>query len=77
MIWAMISTSPIRRFRDDHKLTQADLGERVGVTAATISRWEQGLREPRGEQRRRLCEVIGIPVGKLLAEIEPQAEAAQ
>lgn len=66
--------SVIRRYRDANGLTQGQMGERVGVTAATISRWENAKREPRSEERRRLAEVIGVPVAELL---EPVAEAAQ
>lgn len=39
---------PIRRARLRHGLTQESLGRAVGVTKATVSKWEQGdsLPEP-------------------------------
>ena len=47
-------------------LALEDLAEVVGVGKATVSRWERGLREPRGEPRvryaaalRQLREVVG------------------
>lgn len=60
------ATSVIRRYREDNALTQQEMGARVGVTAATISRWEQGLREPRGTWRQRLAEVIGVPEAAII-----------
>jgi transcriptional regulator with XRE-family HTH domain len=35
----------VRRFAG---ISQAELGEAVGVTSTTISRWERGQRQPRG-----------------------------
>lgn len=75
----MTASSVIRQFRDRNGLTQDDLGERVGVAAATISRWEKGRREPRGKRLRKLSEVIGIPIAEILdaPSLDPAAEAAQ
>ena len=36
----------IAELRRDLELTQAELADRLGVTAMTISRWERGLVEP-------------------------------
>lgn len=33
----------LAELRKEHKLTQADLGEKLGVTNKTISRWETGI----------------------------------
>jgi transcriptional regulator with XRE-family HTH domain len=46
-------------------LTLADMGELVGVTGATCSRWENAKREPRGALRARYAEVL-----QALGEIE-------
>ena len=40
-----------RLLRERVGLTQAELGRALGVDAATISRWEAGLRSPRGQSR--------------------------
>jgi transcriptional regulator with XRE-family HTH domain len=71
----MADTHPIRDYRTRNDLTQGQLGERIGVTAATISRWEQRLREPRGDDLQRLCSATGIPVAEILGTVEGQAAA--
>ena len=49
--------------RLDRRLTQRQVAERVGVAAADISGWEQGMRvSPR--HRQRLAEVLNIPLGE-------------
>jgi transcriptional regulator with XRE-family HTH domain len=40
----------------------------VGVSEATVSRWETGDREPRIEQLRALGKVYGLSVSALLGE---------
>jgi len=44
--------------REAAGLHQDDLAEVLGVSQATVSRWESGLREPAGENRRRYAEVL-------------------
>jgi len=43
----------IREAREQSGLSQADLAEKLGVTGATISNWENRVSEPRDEQRDR------------------------
>ena len=39
-----------RMLRDRAQLSQADVAAAVGVDRATVSRWESGTREPRGDR---------------------------
>jgi transcriptional regulator with XRE-family HTH domain len=48
----------IRRAREREGLTQADLADKVGVTAPAISNWEAGT-EPRGINKSKLEAVLG------------------
>lgn len=38
-----ITGSAIRRLREEHKLTQAELAERIGVSDKAVSKWENGV----------------------------------
>lgn len=41
-------------------LTQADVAGSIGVTRVTVSRWETGVREPRGALRRSYAEALEV-----------------
>ena len=43
---AILGDSPLRRARLEARLTLGNLAERVGVTPATVHRWELAEREP-------------------------------
>jgi len=76
----MPDAHPIRAYRDRTGLTQDGLGDQVGVSGAAISRWEQGLREPRGKRLKKLCEVTGLSPAEVLnasASAATPAEATQ
>jgi DNA-binding transcriptional regulator YiaG len=47
-----------RALRHLHELTESDVGAVVGAATSSVSRWETGKREPRGEQRRRYRELL-------------------
>lgn len=42
-------------------LTQEELGKRLGVTSATIIRWEGGKSEPKLSTLRKIGEICNIP----------------
>lgn len=44
-----------------HRLTQAALAERLGVSSATVSRWMKGTHEPTGEAYVSLGNLAGTP----------------
>ena len=37
-----VTGATIKALREKHNLTQADLGEQIGVSSKTISKWETG-----------------------------------
>ena len=56
----------IRVLRQRLKLTQKDLALRTGLSVLTISRYENGKREPRASDIKKLCEVLGVTEDELL-----------
>ena len=44
-----VITGPgVRRFRDDHGLSQTEFASLLGISVRTLQNWEQGRREPEG-----------------------------
>ena len=50
----------IKSRRKNLDMTQKQLAEKVGVTDVTISRYENGAREPSFTEFIKLCEVLGM-----------------
>ena len=42
-IMPMVTAQDVKKIRKRLSLTQAQLAERVGVTASSVARWEQGV----------------------------------
>jgi|SRR5215472_10076235 len=58
--------SPLRRWRRQHDVTQAELARRCGMPVRTISHYEQGVHTPRGEYLERLIEQTGLSADALV-----------
>lgn len=56
----------LAELRKENKLTQAELGEKIGVTNKTISRWENGNYMPDIDMLLILSEQYGVTVSELL-----------
>lgn len=56
----------IAELRKEKKLTQAQLGEKVGVTDKTVSKWEQGICAPNISILNELSKILGITTTELL-----------
>jgi len=68
----------IRRHRIAHKLTLAQLAEGAEMSAAMISRIENGYATASFESVERLCQAVGITLGDLFTEVsEPHVKKAQ
>lgn len=57
----------LRKLRNEKKLTQEQLGEILGVTNKTISRWENGNYLPSVEMLQLLSEYYSVSINELLA----------
>jgi transcriptional regulator with XRE-family HTH domain len=49
----------LKRARIRSAMTQAELGEKVGVSQALISQWEKGNSEPSKQQKEKLKKILG------------------
>lgn len=63
----------IAALRKEHNLTQSQLGERLGVTNKTVSRWETGTYLPDIETLQLLSQTLHVTIEELLAgEVSPK-----
>lgn len=60
----------IKRLRQEGKLTQSELANRMGVHQATISMWETGERRPPSDKLPELAKHLGVEVGDLFGAKE-------
>ena len=52
--------SRIRRIRKEKGLSQAELGEMVGLNADRIQKYENGVRKPKKDMLKRIAEALGV-----------------
>ena len=64
----------LAELRKEHNLTQAELGEKLGVTNKTISRWETGNYMPPVEMLEELSNMYGMTINELLSGKKLSAE---
>ena len=57
----------LAELRKNQNLTQAELGEKLGVTNKTISRWETGNYMPPVEMLEALSDFYGLTINELLS----------
>lgn len=57
----------LAELRKEHNLTQAELGEKLGVTNKTISRWETGNYMPPVEMLAALSELYGLTINEIIS----------
>ncbi len=66
----------IAEWREDKRLTQQQLGDRLGTSDVTVSRWETGKRKPDLDAQAAIAEALGISPGDLYRHPEqPSADA--
>lgn len=57
----------LKELRKENNMTQEQLGERIGVTNKTVSRWETGNYMPPVESLVLLSDIYGISINEILA----------
>ena len=67
---ARVTASSIRRHRLRLRLSQAELGGLLGVSTATIVRWEAGTSKPRAQHRTPLLSLRGLGVREVRSMLE-------
>lgn len=50
----------VRRYREEHDLTQLELAQKLMTTVTTIARWELGIAAPKSERMLLELKEIGI-----------------
>ena len=60
--------SNLRTLRAERRLTQRALGERIGFSEKTVSKWECGAAIPDVETLFSIGEVLGVPIEALFAD---------
>lgn len=71
----------LRDLRKEHNLTQEELGEKLGATNKTISRWETGTYLPPADILLQMSKLYGVSVNEILSgerldtrDYQPKAE---
>lgn len=68
-----IHSDRLRRARQAHEWTQAQLGARVGIGQSYVAQIEGGACVPPIRTLHALCRELGLPIDFVLTEDEPQA----
>ncbi|MBR4869104.1 MAG: helix-turn-helix transcriptional regulator [Clostridia bacterium] len=57
----------MKRLRHAHHMTQAELAEKLGLSASAVGMYEQGRREPDLAIIMQLCNIFDVPADVLLS----------
>lgn len=67
----------LRKFREERFLSQRELGERVAIETAQISRYERGLAMPNAENLIDLARFLRVGIAKLLLGQEERSNGGE
>jgi transcriptional regulator with XRE-family HTH domain len=62
----------IRRRREESRLTQAELGESLGLSRTSVTNIERGRQRLLIDQFQRVCNVLGVSTDTLLAGLDAE-----
>ena len=69
----MTISANIRQLRKKAGLTQIELAEKLGVSIATLRRWEAGETAPNGTRIFELAELLEVSPDEIVASVENSA----
>lgn len=55
----------LKAARVNAELKQCEAAAKIGVSTATIIRWEAGKTAPDSDKLQKLCEVYGVPIDSI------------
>lgn len=64
----MLNLENLRVARARMNITQEEVAKRAGIAQTHYSRIERGERDGSIKTLQRICKVLGVPIGELLAE---------
>lgn len=67
----------IQQLRKEKKITQIDLAEKIGVTQATLSGWENGKYEPDSGSLFKLADFFNVSLDFLMGRIDHNISTAE
>ncbi|HMN53563.1 MAG TPA: helix-turn-helix domain-containing protein [Sphingopyxis sp.] len=62
----------LQRLRAQAGLNQAQLADRMGVSAPAVSGWEKGRARPKHSRMAALAAILGVPTSELLGDSAPE-----
>ncbi len=67
----------MKQLRRSRKMTQAQLGKLLGLSASAIGMYEQGRREPDLSVILQLCQIFNVPADLLLNDAPPPEQSLE
>lgn len=61
----------LQQLRTSAGLNQAEVAERIGVSAASVSSWEKGSARPQHDHMEKLAAILGVEISDLLEDDPP------
>jgi len=63
----------LMELREQHKMTQDELGAKLRVPRSTVAKWENGAQDFKSETIVRLCAILGVSADYLLLGVSAEA----
>ena len=63
-----IQSNRICELRKKYKMSQKELGKELGISDRAVSKWENGLSNPSGQNLIHLSRIFNVPVEYFLGE---------